>query len=135
MALKGIFTPTPPKKSKPPVDYLKHMEAVPSSGGELATKPLVGYQSVDKSVKGVPVSGSSAGETQALHSGVFTKHPTMSITVEGGRTLNLGNYESAKLAVTVTVPCEPSTLEEAYDWATEWVSGKLEAAVKDAKGL
>jgi len=38
--------------------------------------------------------------------------PVAFVTVEGGVTKNLGDYNSAKIAVSVTMPCEP-TMEAA----------------------
>lgn len=72
-------------------------------------------------------------EEEVINPGVFGSG--MQIAVEGGRTLNLGNFESARVNVTITVPCDPDTLNEAYEFATGWVSDKLEEAVKAAKGL
>lgn len=102
-------------------DYMQH----------LTTKPVTGMVSSSKSVKGQQMA-ESASETQTLHPGVFSNG--MSITVEGGRVLNLGNYETARVGVTITVPCSPDTLNEAYAYATGWVSEKIEEAVKMAKG-
>jgi hypothetical protein len=101
-------------------DYHKH----------LMSKPITGMESSSKSVSGEKVA-ESTGETQTLHPGVFTNG--MSITVEGGRVLNLGNYETARVGVTITVPCDKDTLNEAYIFATGWVSSKIEEAVKLAK--
>ena len=47
--------------------------------------------------------------------------------------MNLGNYETARVGVTITVPCSKDTLEEAYNYATEWVSAKINEAVGMAK--
>lgn len=103
------------------VDYQSH----------LVTKPLSGQVSTSKSLKG-DVIASSTEQSQVLHPGVFSDG--MSITVEGGRTINLGNYESAKVGVTITVPCDNTSLNEAYVFATEWISAKIDEAVKLAKG-
>ena len=86
--------------------------------------------STSKAVKGEEIAG-SLSETQTLHSGVYSDG--MSIRVEGGRVMNLGNYETARVGVTITVPCSKETLEEAYSYATEWVSEKINEAVAQAK--
>ena len=112
------------KKSPGPVDYGEH----------LGTKPVVGSVSVQKMAMGKAVAGTPISETQLLHKGVFSMTPGMSITVEGGRTLNLGNYESARIGVTITIPCSHDSLGEAYEWGTSWVSDRIEEAVKQAKG-
>jgi hypothetical protein len=56
------------------------------------------------------------------------------VEVGGGMTINLGNYESARIDVRLTVPCTKEELTEAYDWASDWVSERIQKAVKDAKG-
>ena len=130
MALKGI----PPsamtaqqKSQQPKSSYTQHLE----------TKPVTSFTSVEHLTKNEPVPhpGNKAGETKMEHPGMFTALSNMSISVEGGRTLNLGNYESARIGVTITVPCDPNSLGEAYDWASEWVSERINDAVNDAKGL
>jgi len=122
MALK-INTPTKPT-NKP--DYSKHLEA--------QSTPIVGMVSKEK--KSADVQGTGpVSETQTIHPGIFTeKADGMRITVEGGRTINLGNYESARIGVTITVPCDPASLNDAYNWATDWVSERIEEALKDVKG-
>ncbi len=108
------------------VDYSKHLGA----------KPILSMTTVEKTIKGKPVAVGASSETQEVHPGVFTKKISgMSIAVEGGRTLNLGNYESARIGVTITVPCEADTLNEAYTYASTWVSDRIEECVKDAKGV
>lgn len=49
-----------------------------------------------------------------------------------GYTHNLGNYESVKVHVSLTMPCEPEAeaIEDAYIFCDDWVSKKLEA-IKD----
>lgn len=101
-------------------DYSQHLH----------TQPVTGMKTTAKTVKGQQIA-ESGGETEILNEAVYTNG--MSITVDGGRTLNLGNYESAKIGVTITVPCDKETLEEAYAFATEWVSQKIDEAVKLAK--
>jgi len=101
-------------------DYTAHLQ----------TKPVSGAVSSSKSASG-QVIAETLGESQVLNQGVFMDGT--SITVEGGRVLNLGNYETARIGVTITVPCTKDSVEEAYDYATKWVSDKIEEAVKSAK--
>lgn len=102
------------------VDYQQHLQ----------THPIVGAVATSKSTKGEKIAESLEG-TETIHPGVFSNG--MSITVEGGRVLNLGNYETARIGVHITVPCDKASLEEAYTYATNWVSEKIEEAVKLAK--
>lgn len=50
------------------------------------------------------------------------------ISVEMGRTYNLGNYESFNIRVGVVWPCMLAGREEAFKEAFDWVRGKLSAA-------
>lgn len=54
--------------------------------------------------------------------------PTQHALVEfsASMTKNLGNYESAKVHVGLTMPCDPEKIEEAFEYASGWVNGKLE---------
>lgn len=96
----------------------------------LQSKPVTGMVSTSKAVQGKEIA-TSLSETETLHPGVFSNG--MSITVEGGRVMNLGNFETARVGVSITVPCSKDSLEEAYEYATTWVSEKIEEAVKSAK--
>lgn len=98
-------------------------------GSHLHTKPVTADVTTSKSVKGQQIAEGSKSEV--AHQGVFTDGTY--ITVEGGRTLNLGNYESAKIGVSVTIPCNKDSLDEAYEFGTKWVSDKIDEAVKLAK--
>ena len=111
-----------PPPIKTGVSYTQHLGKA---------KPIVGMTSTEHSIAGKPVAGGVA-ESKTLNPGVFTEG--MSIMVGGGRTLNLGNYESARVDVHITVPCEKNSLDAAYDFATTWVSERIEEAVKLAKG-
>lgn len=96
----------------------------------LQTQPVTGMVSTSKKVSGTQIA-ESLSDTQTLHPGVFSDG--MSIRVEGGRVMSLGNFETARVGVTITVPCSKDSLEEAYAYATEWVSSKINEAVAMAK--
>ena len=114
MALKSGSTGILPNKA----DYTEHL----GSGIE---------QSVSIA-KGKDVG--PLGDSTLQFPGYFCKKATgCSITVAGGRTLNLGNYESARIDVAITVPCDPEVLQGAYDWASDWVSSKITEAVSQVK--
>jgi uncharacterized protein GlcG (DUF336 family) len=72
-------------------------------------------------------------ESETLVPGLFHTNG-MKITVEGGTTINLGNYESAKIGVSVTIPCSPDTMNEAYDYGLAWVGERISKETKNAKG-
>lgn len=47
------------------------------------------------------------------------------VRVSAGNTYNLGNFESMRLDVSVTLPCLPSQIEATYTRASDFVAEKL----------
>lgn len=108
----------------------------PDYTGFLDVVPVSAQTSTVKTIKGQEVAGTHSSKEEVVNKGVYIEpSELLRIGVEGSRTLNLGNFESAKIGVTLTMPCTKETLGDAYDWATNWVSDRLEEAVKSAKGL
>jgi hypothetical protein len=58
-------------------------------------------------------------------------HQSMTLALEnyGGN-----KYENVKIGVSLTVPCTKETLDDAYGFADQWTSAKMEEAIKKAKG-
>jgi hypothetical protein len=52
--------------------------------------------------------------------------PAAVVSVEMGATINLGNYESAKIQVGLSVPTDPATVDNCYTDVVSWVTGKLQ---------
>jgi len=55
------------------------------------------------------------------------------VSVGMGLTLNLGNYESARIDVSLVMPCYREEAEAAYTFARNWVEERLTAEVKDIR--
>lgn len=49
------------------------------------------------------------------------------VRVAAGGTYNLGNFESLRIDVSVTLPCLPDQVEGAYEAASEFVSEKVQS--------
>jgi hypothetical protein len=58
-----------------------------------------------------------------------TVGPKVAVAVEASMTLNMGNYNSGKCGVSVSIPCEIHELEDIYSFARDWVDGKMEELV------
>jgi hypothetical protein len=58
----------------------------------------------------------------AIHK--FETEPAL-VTAEYALTMNLGNYESARISVSVTVPCYKEEIDEAYEFAQAWAEERL----------
>lgn len=67
---------------------------------------------------------------QTLAHATIPAEKLIRLEVQGGRTVNLGDYNSGKFSVSLSVPCTKDDLTDAYDWATSWVSEKITEAVK-----
>jgi len=52
--------------------------------------------------------------------------PTAMVGVKGGLTINLGNYSSLRVDVSLTMPCYVTELEEVFAFTHGWVDEKLE---------
>ena len=95
-----------------------------------AVLPVTGTVSVSKKVGGAPLAETLTQE-QVSKGVMLNKAEVFSINVSGGQTINLGNYNSAKIGVSITLPTTKDELDEAYNFATAWVSEKLAKAMKE----
>lgn len=111
---EGVSAPTHKTKIAKKFMLLPAMGSVSATSNE--GKTLIDEKhTVNKGVMGDP------SQLCQIHSG-------------GSHTINLGNYESAKISVGITVPCNKDEINETYDFATDWVSQKLAEAIKIVKG-
>lgn len=55
------------------------------------------------------------------------------VEVSLGLTLNLGNFESARLSVGVVVPCYKEEVDGAYEWAKKWVTDRTQKEVESIR--
>jgi hypothetical protein len=49
-----------------------------------------------------------------------------SITVKAGVTINLGNYESGRVDVMLTMPCYPEEIDQIYIDVKDWVDSRVD---------
>jgi hypothetical protein len=49
-----------------------------------------------------------------------------SISVKAGVTINLGNYESGRVDVMLTMPCYPEEIDRVYEDVKSWVDSRVE---------
>jgi len=59
------------------------------------------------------------------------------VSVERGVTLNLGDYESMRFSVGLTMPCraEVQAIQRAYDVALAWVDARVNEEVEKASEI
>ncbi len=63
-------------------------------------------------------------QEQTLEVRNFLTEPAR-VSVDYGLTINLGNYESARIGVSVTVPCYTEEIDDAYAYAVEWATKRV----------
>lgn len=62
-----------------------------------------------------------------------TGHPCH-VRVGGGQTISTAPYESVRIEISLSVPCEKEQIEETFEFASDWVSQKMMEATKSVKG-
>lgn len=82
--------------------------------------------------QGQAADGQAQSITETVRVDAFTESPA-SVKVSLGRTINLGNYESARVDVCITMPCHPADVERAYEDVRRRVEDKLLIEVESAK--
>jgi len=86
-----------------------------------------------KTYMGKP-NGEVEQSEEKIHDGVIIPaHRLCQIHASGQHTVNLGNYESAKIMVGLTMPADKDDIDNAYDFAISWVSTRIEKEIKDSK--
>ena len=122
-----------------PITFLKpkatDVKGLDAYSVHLSSTPITGSTTTSKTKAKAPeVLVGHKDET--INPGVIIPESALYlVTVEGGSTINLGNYESARIHVSLRVPTTKDDLNASYDWAVTWVGERIEAAIKDAKGL
>lgn len=90
---------------------------------------------VDTAHKGQQQTSATNNETvKTGETGTVNAANLLRLRVEGGQTFNLGDYNSAKVGVSIEVPTTFKALEKAYEFASNWVSGKIEEVAKSITG-
>ena len=60
----------------------------------------------------------------------FISQPA-SISVKAGVTINLGNYESGRVDVMLTMPCYPEEIDGVYEDVKSWVDARVSHEKKE----
>ena len=63
---------------------------------------------------------------------VFTTTPA-EVGVKMGMTINLGDYNSARISVSLSVPCYREEADDAFEWAKRWVNEKTLEEAEEAR--
>jgi len=53
------------------------------------------------------------------------------LSIMGSLTRNLGNYEAAKVSISITYPCNPDDINESYEKLKNWLDSRLSKEVAE----
>ena len=67
----------------------------------------------------------SEGVSEEIIDVVESSEAMASVGVEYALTMNLGNYENAKIGVSINIPCIPSKVDSTYEEASAWVESRI----------
>lgn len=101
--------------------YTKHLVAPPpvvaaKVEGVVASEKSVNGKIEHKGEQHIPVQPVVIGDCR--------------VRVEGGRKLSDGNYGSFTVHVALEMPCSKDSLIDTFEYASDWVSARLEEALK-----
>ena len=65
------------------------------------------------------------GEEDLIAVHEFKTEPAK-VTVDYSLTMNLGNFSSARIGVSVEIPCYREEVDEAYEFAAKWVEERIQ---------
>ena len=63
-----------------------------------------------------------------------SQNPNCEVGFDAGYTHNLGNYQSAKVGVSLKIDCAHNEIDEVYDYAMEWVNDKMAKLREELEG-
>lgn len=78
--------------------------------------------------------GAVEAKNEELEVRTFVTQPA-SVEIGYGLTLNIGNYESARVDVKISVPCYAEEANAAYDFAKKWAEERVQAEVKEIRKI
>lgn len=79
-------------------------------------------------------SGAEKIESSEEPSLLFDK-PFCDVTVMGGQTVNVGNYNSVRFSVAVRMPCTKKDLDSTYEFCKNYVDDKMQKLQDEVKGV
>lgn len=120
-------SPKPSPKPLPKAPAQKKSEAAQGEAPPWEKSPSVQLvakapkASVNKAYK----DGSVVDEEILMEPKMVPLNPAV-VSVNIGVTRNLGNYESVKFSVQLSMPCDPSDVDSTFNEAKGWVDSRVE---------
>jgi hypothetical protein len=94
-------------------------------------KQAVAAMSVEHKHKGGVVT--EQHEQEAVGEPKQLQGPACVVGMEASLTLNLGNYNSAKIGCLLQMPCLHHEIDEAFEYCQNWVNERLQKMAADAQ--
>lgn len=98
---------------------------------KIKSKPATATTTKTMTDKKTVVSEDTSQETVDTPADPNPTEPQCEVGVEMSYTHNLGNYQSARVQVSLKVPCVHAEIDDVYDYAREWVDNKLNGLVEE----
>jgi len=54
------------------------------------------------------------------------------VSVQMSKTINLGNYNSKKVGISLSMPCNPKDIDKTYQKSVQWIEERLNADKSEA---
>lgn len=94
---------------------------------------------VERRRRGAVVEGSEGESSEMVESPEGTRFagvPAAMVEYRTGVTLNMGNYESARVEVGIVLPAKasPPSIDKVFAFGREWAEEKIEAEVERLMG-
>lgn len=122
----------PPKKPpSAPVPTLPVTVVAPAPPAKTVAHKQEATVTVTKSYGKI---GATEDKQETIEVKTFVTTPA-TIEMGYGLTLNIGNYESARVDVKVSVPCYREEADAAYEWARTWAEERIKREVKEVRAM
>jgi hypothetical protein len=79
---------------------------------------------VDRTIRNGKEAVEEEGDEGIIAVHRFETEPA-NVSVDYSLTMNLGNFESARISVSVQIPCYREEIDDAYEFASAWVEQRI----------
>lgn len=60
--------------------------------------------------------------------------PWCEVGVEASYTMNMGNYNSTRLSVSLKIPCLHEEIDTVFEYGKDWVDSKMQSMIGEIEG-
>ncbi len=97
---------------------------------KITTKPAAAKATITKELKenGKTIAEEQTSESPPIAPGSqkTADTPWCQVGFEAGYTHNLGNFQSARIGVHLTIPCQHHEIDQVFEVAKKWVNDRME---------